>query len=54
MKYEFPLVEGGIGKGKGSPSRKPLAVGSTITVIYDRDNPRRNSPYPMEMVRIDR
>jgi hypothetical protein len=54
LKYEFPLVEGGVGKGSGHPTRKPVAVGSTITVIYDRDNPKRNSPYPMEMVRVVR
>lgn len=54
LKYEFALMEGGIGKGSGHPSRKPLAVGSVICVVYDRDNPRRNSPYPMEMVRVVR
>jgi len=54
IKYEFALLEGGMGKGSGHPSRKPLAVGSVITVVYDRDNPKRNSPYPMEMVRVVR
>lgn len=54
LKYEFPLVEGGIGKGSGHPSRKPLAVGSILCVLYDRDNPKRNAPYPFEMVRVVR
>jgi hypothetical protein len=54
IKYEFALLEGGMSKGSGHPSRKPLAVGSVITVVYDRDNPKRNSPYPMEMVRVVR
>jgi hypothetical protein len=54
LKYEFPLVEGGVGKGSGGRSRKPLAVGSTVTVVYDRDNPRRNALYPMDMVRVVR
>jgi hypothetical protein len=54
IKYEFPLIGGGIGKGSGNRSRRPPEVGSAITVVYDRDNPKRNSPYPMEMVRIDR
>jgi hypothetical protein len=54
MQYEFPLPGGGIGKGRGGKSRRPAAVGSTITVVYDRDNPKRNAPYPFDMVRIDR
>lgn len=54
VKYEFALLGGGIGKGGGGNSRKPPAVGSTITVIYDRDNPKRNAPYPFEMVRVVR
>jgi hypothetical protein len=54
LKYEFPLLSGGIGKGRGGQSRRPPAVGSTIAVVYDRDNPKRNAPYPFDMVRIVR
>lgn len=53
--YEFPVLGGGTKKGNsGSETRKPPAVGSTICVIYDRDNPGRNSPYPLCLVRVMR
>jgi hypothetical protein len=54
MKYEFPLLGGGIGDGTGGQSRTPAPVGSTITILYDRDNPKRNAPYPFDMVRVVR
>jgi hypothetical protein len=54
LKYEFPLMDGGVGKGRGGPTRKPPAIGSTITVVYDRDNPKRNAPYPFELARVVR
>jgi hypothetical protein len=54
LRYEFPLLNGRVGKGSGGHSRRPAPVGSTITVVYDRDNPKRNAPYPFEMVRIVR
>jgi hypothetical protein len=52
--YEFPLLSGGVGKGRGGKARRPPAIGSTITVVYDRDNPKRSAPYPFDMVRIVR
>jgi hypothetical protein len=52
--YEFPLLGGGVAKGRGGETRKPPAVGSTVTVIYDRDRPGRNAIYPMSMVRVVR
>ena len=54
LKYEFPLMDGGVGKGRGGQTRKPAAVGSTITVVYDRDNPKRNAPYPFDLARVVR
>ncbi len=50
--YRFPVLSGAIKKGKGGPSTRPPAVGSTITVLYDPDNPRINSPYPLSLVRL--
>lgn len=52
--YEFLLLGGGVGKGRAGEARKPPAIGSTLTVIYDRENPRRNAIYPMCMVRVVR
>jgi hypothetical protein len=53
--YEFPVLGGGTKKGNsGGEMSKPPAVGSTICVIYDRDNPGRNCPYPLSLVRVMR
>jgi hypothetical protein len=49
--YEFPLPDGGQDQGKKF-SGQPLAEGSTVTVLYDPDRPRRNTLYPMETVRL--
>lgn len=50
--YEFRLMSGGLATGKSSPKRKLPAIGAAVCVVYDRDNPRRNSMYPMELVRV--
>ncbi len=49
--YEFQLPDGGQGQGKKF-SGQPLAEGSTVTVLYNPDRPRRNTLYPMETVRL--
>ncbi len=54
LKYEFALLGGGTAMGRGGQTRNPPPVGSTICVLYDRDNPKRNAPYPFEMVRVVR
>ena len=54
LRYEFPLMDGNVGKGRGGQTRKPPEVGSVITVVYDRDNPKRNAPYPFDLVRVVR
>ncbi len=51
LRYEFRSSDGVTRKGGGGTMRKPPAIGSIITILYDRDNPRRNHPYPLEMVR---
>jgi hypothetical protein len=51
MHYEFVLLSGAIAKGRSGPARKPPAVGSTICVLYDPENPRRNAPYPLSLVK---
>jgi hypothetical protein len=50
--YEFPLLSGGMAKGRSGPIRRLPAIGATLCVIYDRENPRRNAPYPLEMARL--
>jgi hypothetical protein len=49
--YEFPLPTGGLCRDKSEMGR-PLPAGSPVTVLYDPDNPRRNSPYPMGLVKV--
>jgi hypothetical protein len=50
--YEFPLLSGAIARGAAGPTKNPPAVGSTIPLVYDRENPRRNAPYPFSLVRL--
>ncbi len=48
--YRFTLLSGAEAEGKGGPEKIPPPVGGSIAVIYDRDNPHRNVPYPMSLV----
>lgn len=50
MTYEFQLLSGAIATGKSGTSKKPPAVGSVITVIYDPERPRRSCVYPPSLV----
>ena len=49
MRYEFPLLDGGVATGKAGAS-KTSAVGATLVVLYDPNNPHRNHPYPFSLV----
>jgi hypothetical protein len=51
LDYEFPLADGSECQGRKFSS-DPLAEGSTVTVLYDPGQPRRNAPYPMETVKL--
>jgi hypothetical protein len=53
LRYEFATLNGGVAKGR-SESRKAHPVGAAICVLYDRENPKRNAPYPLKLVRVDR
>jgi hypothetical protein len=48
--YEFTTLGGTIASGKSGPTRKPLAVESTLCVLYDPENPRANAAYPLSLV----
>ena len=52
LRYEFLLLNGATAKGRGGQSRRPPAVGSPICVLYDPENPRRNAPYPLTLVKL--
>ena len=51
VSYEFPLTEGGQQQGKQFAGQ-PATPGSTVTVLYDPDRPRRNALYPLSMVKL--
>jgi hypothetical protein len=53
IRYEFALLNGATAKGRGQ-SRRPPAIGSQVCVLYDPENPRRNAPYPLCLVRLTR
>jgi hypothetical protein len=50
MTYEFTLLSGASATGKRGTSRRPPAIGSTLVVVYDREHPKRNQPYPFKLV----
>lgn len=49
--YDFPLDDGSQQQGRGR-SRSQLPEGSTLPVLYDSNRPRRNTPYPLEAVKL--
>jgi len=48
--YEFRLLSGGVAHGRAGPMKNPPLAGSTITVVYHSEAPRRNAPYPLSLV----
>jgi hypothetical protein len=50
--YEFTTLAGTRVSAKVEKHRVPAAVGTTVTVVYHRDNPRRNALYPLSLVRL--
>ena len=53
IRYEFTLLNGATAKGRGQ-SRRPPAIGNPVCVLYDPENPRRNAPYPLSLVKLTR
>lgn len=49
--YQFAQLSGALAKGETGPRKEPPAIGSTIPILYDPENPGRNSPYPFSLVR---
>lgn len=49
--YEFPLMSGGVGKGKTMSSHKARTVGDHVCVVYLPDEPTRNALYPLSLVK---
>ena len=51
IRYEFKLMDGRACEGKDT-LRRHAPEGSSVTVLYDPDQPRRNAAYPMTMARL--
>jgi len=49
--YEFRILSGATRTGSFEVEKNPPATGSTLTVIYHREEPRRNARYPLSLVR---
>jgi hypothetical protein len=49
--YEFRLLSGAVASGKAVARIAP-AIGSRMTILYDREKPARNAPYPLQFVRL--
>jgi hypothetical protein len=51
--YEWTLLSGAKRRGRYKHGKKePPAVGTTIPIVYDRDQPARNSRYPLSLVAL--
>jgi hypothetical protein len=53
MDYEFRVLGGTLATGKAAAS-KAAGVGTTISVVYDPERPKRNRPYPFSLVTLNR
>lgn len=52
--YQFTELSGATHPGRYDKNKRPLPVGSLLTVVYDPNNPRRSAPYPFSLVRATR
>jgi hypothetical protein len=53
--YEFKLLSGEVLKGRSQVRRRtPIEPGAQACVLYLPDNPRRNSLYPLELVKLQK
>lgn len=50
VRYTFRTLSGATLTGRAEVRRAPGAVGDVISVLYHRDNPRRNAIYPLTLV----
>jgi hypothetical protein len=51
VRYEFRVLSGAMRTGRYGPVDKPPNVGDTISVLYDPEDPARNRPLPLELVK---
>jgi hypothetical protein len=51
IEYEFQLLNGAPRTGRSTGGK--ALEGQLIAVLYEPDNPARNAPYPLSLVRLD-
>lgn len=51
--YEFTALSGGLRRVRLDARRRP-EENATVTLVYDRENPRRAAVYPFPLVRVVR
>lgn len=52
VRYEFHLLSGTVAKGKSNAAKAPDGD-VPLCVLYDPENPRRNTLYPLSLVRLE-
>jgi len=52
VRYEFAQLSGAMAKGRSGPRKGVPAVGESICVLYNPEEPRRSAPYPLTLVRL--
>jgi hypothetical protein len=52
VELEFTVLSGAKHHGRLEQGSKPPAVGSTLIIVYDPDQPKRQARYPMKLVRV--
>jgi hypothetical protein len=50
--YEWTLLNGARRSGRYQVEKNPPTVGSTLVIVYDRDNPKRSVRYPAPLARL--
>jgi hypothetical protein len=52
VSYEFQLLSGATRTGSFDKQKNPPPEGSTLTIIYDSDNPARHGRYPFSLYHL--
>ena len=53
VQYEYALPSGGMKTARSGPMRRAPDIGDQICILYDPENPRRSTPYPMQFYRVE-
>ena len=54
VEYEWRALSGALRSGRHDITKNPPPVGAHIPIVYDRENPKRQAPYPFSLVRVVR